>query len=407
MAKVYKNMSIYITDSGVRTKKYCGSSENKTVQELNRINEDLNLTDAELHEKYGPAYGEMVLGEGNIEALNDSPYEITSETLDLPFLPEELEIKFDGNNAEEYLANGDFYIHKRKPKPKTIEINSFFPGKESKRQLHRTVNLTKKWNAQKWMEYFNDLMDTQRTINLCFTKWNFTMDCVVNKFYPKIKYGEVNDIYYVVEFIQAKDPIISPILTLAGQGHNSWITRGEWQLIGGSSINIGNMVVDPSTLNIHSGDNTTTKTTTANDNYSNDKDREYATMVKTTQKVLDGKISKNSIVKVKGDYTNTTNVSMGKSDIDNPTLRKQSTKDLQNIGAYLFGGGATYKNVYDYIQNGGTWEVLKVIDYSSIAPKYDTIIYQIKTKQPVKSEQGFEGVYSTMYANAKSLELVQ
>ena len=154
-----------------------------------------------------------------------------NDVVTIPFMPEELEIKFDGNNATEYLANGDFFTAKKKPQPKEIEISCFFPSDKSMVEVNKGIN-DRDLEPIDWVQYFYDAMDDQRTIELTFTKWDFTFLCTVEKFYPKITYAEIDDIYYSVVFKESKDPIISPVLTLWAQGHNSWITAGEWQLVG-------------------------------------------------------------------------------------------------------------------------------------------------------------------------------
>lgn len=166
--------------------------------------------------------------------ITDEDYDV----LDLPFLPEELNIKFDGNNAVQYLANGQFYTQKKLPKPKEIEISCFFPGKSSRVQVNKGLNLTSsRMLPLDWVEYFFDCMQENRTINLCFTWWNFEMDCTIQSFTPRITYAEVDDIYYTVKFIEYDEPYVTPLTTIHAQGHNSWITAGEWRLVGGLENN--------------------------------------------------------------------------------------------------------------------------------------------------------------------------
>lgn len=313
--------------------------------------------------------------------------------LDLPFLPEELEIKFDGNDVTQYLANGQFYTHKKLPKPKEIEISCFFPGDATLNQVNKGVDYTNFMSPDEWREFFFNCMQESRTINICFTWWDFEMDCTVSYFNPKIQYAEVDDVYYTVKFLECADPYIRPLTTIRAQGHNSWITAGEWQLVGGQTMQTVNITpLIPQTQDQIAA--ATTNTAVEHKATVPTTDQKLIDMLKArdeqTRQLLNNKygssintkdyLCKDGFVCITGNYEYLVNFSRKKEDINNPKYDILKDPKYGNDPFYTRGckGDSSYNNIYNYIRNEGLFEIVQKIDYKSAYPIYSTTLYKIK-----------------------------
>ncbi len=321
--------------------------------------------------------------------------------MDLPFLPEELEIKFDGNDVTDYLANGQFFTQKKLPKPKEIEISCFFPSSRTTTQVNKGLNFTNFMEPYEWREYFFKCIDNSRVINICFPWWDFDMDCTVTYFNPRISYAEVDDVYYTVKFTEYNSPIISPLTTIRAQGHNSWITAGEWQLVGGSSQQTVDLTpyVDPnaqSTLANSSSEAASKATEPTSSQSLTDmliaRDEQTRANINAKNGVTPNKdgannksskiyICKDSDVVVYGNFRYLVNFSRNKEDINNPKydILKDPKYGSDPFYTKGFKGDNSYKDIYSYIDNGGTFKIMQKISYTSVMPPYETTIYKICT----------------------------
>lgn len=316
-----------------------------------------------------------------------------NDVVTIPFMPEELEIKFDGNNATEYLANGDFFTAKKKPQPKEIEISCFFPSDKSMVEVNKGIT-DRDLEPIDWVQYFYDAMDDQRTIELTFTKWDFTFLCTVEKFYPKITYAEIDDIYYSVVFKESKDPVISPVLTLWAQGHNSWITAGEWQLVGNV---YASAVVDTIT------GGTSTSSTTSNATTEN------ATTTKGTQDKTSNDIVLGSKVRIKQtkSINSTYDIAMEGSFYKGKFSDWQNEKGKKAYNTY--GQDITMQNFVSYLQSELIVGTVSQTYTNADGKSYVRVFVSYNTPSNINKKYGFieDKTHYYYYAQTYMLELVK
>lgn len=134
--------------------------------------------------------------------------DIENQIVQLPFVPEKIDLKIDGNlKTLETINLGEVTIPRMR-KPIQISFSSFFPGSDYLPGIAVKGNL---WEVKRYVKFFTALMWKRNPVRFTVTGFpDITIICVVKNF----KYdwqGGSEDCNYTLELVEYRDTSVPTI----------------------------------------------------------------------------------------------------------------------------------------------------------------------------------------------------